>query len=108
MIRLPALGALVSAVLAASPDPRHAPQRGEGLALDVYTADTSAFGVTSTLISGRTEAILVDAQFTISDARQLAERIAAKGKRLKAIVITHAPPDAALPIILTFAAKAAF
>lgn len=63
------------------------------LALDVYTADASGFGVTSTLISGKTEAILVDAQFRISDAGKLADRIASSGKRLKAIIITHPHPD---------------
>lgn len=64
-----------------------------GLSLDVYTADTGGFGVTSTLIAGPTEAILVDAQFRISDARKVADRVAATGRRLKAIVITHAHPD---------------
>lgn len=65
------------------------------LALDVYTAAPAAFGVTSTLIYGPTEAVLVDAQFTNSDARKLADRIAvvAPGRRLKAIVITHPHPD---------------
>jgi glyoxylase-like metal-dependent hydrolase (beta-lactamase superfamily II) len=59
------------------------------LALDVYTADTQGLGVTSTLIYGDHEAILVDAQFRIADAEKLADRIAAKGRRLKAILVTH-------------------
>ena len=59
------------------------------LALDVYTADTQGIGVTSTLIYGEHEAILVDTQFRVSDAEQLADRIAAKGRRLKAILVTH-------------------
>ena len=59
------------------------------LALDVYTADTQGIGVTSTLIYGEHEAILVDTQFRISDAEKLADRIAAKGRRLKAILVTH-------------------
>ena len=45
--------------------------------------------MTSTLIYGDTEAILVDTQFRISDAEKLADRIAAKGRRLKAILVTH-------------------
>jgi len=72
------------------------PLAGQGagpLHLDVYTADSNAFGVTSTLISGRTEAILVDAQFRISDARKLADRVGATGRRLKAIIVTHPHPD---------------
>ncbi len=63
------------------------------LQLEVYTADSNAFGVTSTLVYGRTEVILVDAQFRISDARRLADRVAATGRRLKAIIVTHPHPD---------------
>src|SRR5262245_50930288 len=59
------------------------------LALDVYTADTEGIGVTSVLIYGDREAILVDTQFRISDAERLADRVAAKGRRLKAILVTH-------------------
>ena len=59
------------------------------LALDIYTADAQGIGVTSTLVYGDTEAILVDTQFRISDAEKLADRIAGKGRRLKAILVTH-------------------
>jgi glyoxylase-like metal-dependent hydrolase (beta-lactamase superfamily II) len=59
------------------------------LALDIYTADSQGLGVTSTLIYGDQEAILVDTQFRIGDAEKLADRIAAKGRRLTAILITH-------------------
>jgi glyoxylase-like metal-dependent hydrolase (beta-lactamase superfamily II) len=59
------------------------------LALDVYTADAEGIGVTSTLIYGDTEAILIDTQFRISDAEKLADRISGKGRRLKAILVTH-------------------
>lgn len=62
------------------------------LKIDVYVADETAFGVTSTLIYGRREAILIDAQLHNSDAGKLAERIVATGRKLKAIFITH--PDA--------------
>lgn len=63
------------------------------LQLEVYTADSSAFSVTSSLIYGRTEVVLVDAQFRVSDARRLADRVAATGRRLKAIIVTHPHPD---------------
>ncbi len=59
------------------------------LALEVYTADVQGVGVTSTLVYGDHEAILVDTQFRISDAEKLADRIAARGRRLKAILVTH-------------------
>ena len=63
------------------------------LQLDVYTAPPEGLSVTSTLISGPNEAILVDAQFRNSDAEKVAEKIAASGKKLKAIFLTHAHPD---------------
>jgi glyoxylase-like metal-dependent hydrolase (beta-lactamase superfamily II) len=56
-------------------------------------ADTTAYNVNSTLIVGPTEALLVDAQFHASDARRLADRIAATGTHLKAIFITHPDED---------------
>ena len=59
------------------------------LTLDIYTADAQGIGVTSALIYGEHEAILVDTQFRISDAEKLADRIAATKRRLKAILVTH-------------------
>jgi glyoxylase-like metal-dependent hydrolase (beta-lactamase superfamily II) len=66
---------------------------GPALQLDVYTAPPEGMGVTSTLISGPSEAILVDAQFRNSDAEKVADKIVASGKKLKAIFVTHAHPD---------------
>jgi glyoxylase-like metal-dependent hydrolase (beta-lactamase superfamily II) len=63
------------------------------LALEVYTADSKGLGVTSTLIYGEHSAMLVDAQFRISDAEKLADLIAAKGRPLKAILLTHPHAD---------------
>ncbi len=51
------------------------------------------FSVSSVLIEGRHEAILVDAQFAARDARALAEKIRASGKRLTTIYISHGDPD---------------
>jgi glyoxylase-like metal-dependent hydrolase (beta-lactamase superfamily II) len=48
---------------------------------------------TSTLILGESSAILVDAQFTLSEGAKVAEWIAGTGKQLQAIYITHAHPD---------------
>ncbi|HEX9705351.1 MAG TPA: MBL fold metallo-hydrolase [Gemmatimonadales bacterium] len=86
---------LLAALAGVLPWTRGSAQSGstDSLTLDVYTADSSGFGVTSTLIYGPTEAILVDAQFLLSDAQRLADRIAATGRHLKAIFITHAHPD---------------
>jgi len=61
-----------------------------------------SWDVTSTLIYGKSEAILVDCQFRISQAKKLADQVAARGRRLKAIIVTHPDNDhyigtAALP-----------
>ncbi len=72
-----------------------APNLAEAQALHllVQVAPEDSFGVTSTLIVGRTEAILIDTQYHISEASKLADRIAASGRRLKAIFITHPDED---------------
>ncbi|KAF1014148.1 MAG: hypothetical protein GAK31_03172 [Stenotrophomonas maltophilia] len=51
------------------------------------------FSVSSVLIEGRHEVILVDAQFAPSDARQLVERIRASGRTLTTIYISNGDPD---------------
>ncbi|WP_434595906.1 MBL fold metallo-hydrolase [Pseudomonas sp. R4-83] len=64
------------------------------LTLDVYNPGTEAiFPVTSVLVSGEKEAILVDAQFGNSQAQQVVEKIRASGKQLTTIYISHGDPD---------------
>jgi glyoxylase-like metal-dependent hydrolase (beta-lactamase superfamily II) len=63
------------------------------LHIDVFTADESSDFVTSTIIYGKTEALLVDAQMHKSEAVKLADRIAEHRRRLKAIFITHPDVD---------------
>jgi len=63
------------------------------LPLDVYVADDNGWCVTSTLIYGITEAVLIDTQYYKSHAAKLADRVAATGARLKAIIITHPHDD---------------
>jgi len=84
-------GAVVAALALAGAFVDGRPARADSapLALDVYTADTEGLGVTSVLIYGDREAILVDTQFRIGDAERLADRVSAKGRRLKAILVTH-------------------
>jgi glyoxylase-like metal-dependent hydrolase (beta-lactamase superfamily II) len=69
------------------------PPQGASLTHDVFVSDEAGFYVTSTLISGEKEAVLVDGQFTLSNGRRLAEWIARHDRRLKAIYVTHAHPD---------------
>ena len=64
------------------------------LTLDVYNPGTHAiFPVTSVLVSGEKDAILVDAQFGKSQAEQVVEKIRASGKQLTTIYISHGDPD---------------
>ncbi|HBZ93976.1 MULTISPECIES: MBL fold metallo-hydrolase [unclassified Pseudomonas] len=64
------------------------------LTLETYNPrDAAVFPVTSTLISGEKDAILIDAQFSNREAQELVERIQASGKRLTTIFISHGDPD---------------
>lgn len=64
------------------------------LALEVYNPGTAAvFPVTSVLVSGEKEAVLVDAQFGKSQAEQVVQKIRASGKQLTTIYISHGDPD---------------
>lgn len=65
------------------------------LTLDVYNPGESAiFPVSSVLVSGEKDAILVDAQFGKGQAEQLVQKIRASGKQLTTIYISAAEPQA--------------
>lgn len=66
----------------------------QSLTLETYNPrEAAVFPVSSTLISGEKDAILVDAQFSNDEAQELVERIRASGKRLTTIFISHGDPD---------------
>ena len=67
--------------------------RAPRLRLIQFTSDTSSYNVGSTLITGPSEAILIDAQYHWSDAKREADSIAKLGTHLKAIFITHPDED---------------
>ena len=91
-LRPPVAVALVWCATAISSDaPMSIAAQPQTLQLEVFVGEADSWDVTSTLIYGKTEAILVDSQFRISQAKKLADRIATTGRRLKAIIITH--PD---------------
>ncbi|GIM89996.1 MBL fold metallo-hydrolase [Paractinoplanes toevensis] len=48
---------------------------------------------TATLVTGETDALLVDAGFTRADGHRLAAAVLDSGKRLTTIVISHGDPD---------------
>jgi glyoxylase-like metal-dependent hydrolase (beta-lactamase superfamily II) len=61
--------------------------------LRVFTASQEALWIVSTLVCGEREAILIDAQFTLSDAKKLVAFIQESGKVLRTVYITHHHPD---------------
>ncbi|WP_431257182.1 MBL fold metallo-hydrolase [Roseateles chitinivorans] len=63
------------------------------LHLQTYRADARSFHVASVLVSGRTEAVLIDAQFTRADAHRLVADVLASGKRLKLVYVSQGDPD---------------
>ncbi|GAB3254677.1 MBL fold metallo-hydrolase [Chitinimonas naiadis] len=80
-----AAAAIGSALAAATTD---AP-----LQLKVYNADGNSFHVNSVLLTGKQDAVLIDAQFTRADAHRLVAEILASGKTLKTIYVSHGDPD---------------
>ena len=63
------------------------------LKLQVYNASENSFGVASVIESGKTDAVLIDAQFTLADAEKVAQEIKNSGKKLTAIYVSHGDPD---------------
>ena len=63
------------------------------LKLQVYNASENSFGVASVIVSGKTDAVLIDAQFTLADAEKVAQEIKASGKKLTTIYVSHGDPD---------------
>lgn len=63
------------------------------LKLQVYNASENSFGVASVIVSGKTDAVLIDAQFTLGDAEKVAREIKNSGKKLTAIYVSYGDPD---------------
>lgn len=64
------------------------------LKLEVYNPGANGmFQVSSELISGSNDAILIDAQFERANAAQLVKKIQDSGKKLTTIYISHGDPD---------------
>lgn len=58
-----------------------------------FQADDAGFNRTPVLLTGKSEAILIDGGFTLSDGRAVAEAIKATGKRLTTIYVSCNDPD---------------
>lgn len=69
---------------------------------ELFTSDEAGLLVDSTVIMGEKSAVLIDAQFTAGNAGLLADMIAATGRTLESILITHIHPDhiLGLPVLL--------
>jgi len=65
----------------------------DSLATKVFFSDESGFEVASVIVTGKTDAVLIDAQWTLSNAHRVIAEILETGKHLKTIYITHAHPD---------------
>ncbi|MET8701071.1 MBL fold metallo-hydrolase [Kitasatospora sp. NPDC004723] len=63
------------------------------LDFEVIDSPDSSLDKTSVLVTGPQDALLVDAGFTRSDGRRLAERVTASGKRLTTVFVSHGDPD---------------
>lgn len=63
------------------------------LKIEVYNASENSFGVASVLVSGKTDVVLIDTQFTLADAEKVAQKIKASGKKLTTFFVSHGDPD---------------
>ncbi|MGM9482390.1 MBL fold metallo-hydrolase [Roseateles sp. NT4] len=63
------------------------------LTVKVYNADAGSFHVNAVVVSGKTEAVVIDSGFTRADALRVAANVLDSGKSLKAIFISQADPD---------------
>ena len=69
-------------------------RHGEGkLATKVFVASEDGFNVTSVIVMGRRECVLIDCQWTRANAHRVIAEILETGLELKAIYATHAHPD---------------
>ena len=69
-------------------------RHGEGkLATKTYFADESGFSVASVIVMGKKECVLIDCQFTRSNALRVIAEILETRLELKAVFATHLHPD---------------
>ncbi|HEY6340042.1 MAG TPA: MBL fold metallo-hydrolase [Bryobacteraceae bacterium] len=64
-----------------------------GIHFDMFTGEETFMASNAVLVSGRTDAVLIDCGFVKGDVDKLLHFVQASGKRLRAIFITHGDPD---------------
>jgi glyoxylase-like metal-dependent hydrolase (beta-lactamase superfamily II) len=70
-----------------------AAQTPPALTLKVINADAGSFHANAVLVTGKTEAVVVDTGFTRADALRIAAQVLDSGKTLTTILISNADPD---------------
>ena len=63
------------------------------LSTKVFFSDEKGFEVASVIVMGKTDAVLIDAQWTLSNTHRVIAEMAETGRHLKTIYVTHAHPD---------------
>ena len=63
------------------------------LQLTTYHGEIGPFPVSSVIVAGETDAVLIDAQFTLADAHRVVSLVLATGKRLTSVYVSHGDPD---------------
>jgi glyoxylase-like metal-dependent hydrolase (beta-lactamase superfamily II) len=63
------------------------------LSTKVFFSDEKGFEVASVIVMGKEKAVLIDAQWTLSNAHRVVAEIAETGRQLETIYVTHAHPD---------------
>lgn len=61
--------------------------------IKTFFSDEKGFEVASVIVMGKSDAVLIDAQWTLSNAHRVIAEIKETGKELKTIYATHAHPD---------------
>ncbi len=93
--------ALAVCALAWSSTSAAAEQKPLNVEVFMSSEEHMGLGVASAIIYGEKDAVLVDAQFTLSNAHRLVAEIIETGRKLTTIYITHVHPDhfMGLPVI---------
>jgi glyoxylase-like metal-dependent hydrolase (beta-lactamase superfamily II) len=68
-------------------------QSAAPLSIKTYNAGANSFHVNAVVVSGKSEAIVIDSGFTRADALRVAASVLDSGKTLKTIFISNADPD---------------
>jgi glyoxylase-like metal-dependent hydrolase (beta-lactamase superfamily II) len=63
------------------------------LSLKVHNADAGSFHLNAVVVSGKSEALVIDTGFTRADALRVAANVLDSGRTLKTIFISNADPD---------------